>query len=98
MKQIFLEGKKSVELEDKSVMELEYYLIENQKNEELDKALYGVKIAKRIGDYTESEEVDAISYSKEFVKQILDKLMENEVTPISMIEIIDDLVTIRLCS
>lgn len=96
MKQIFLEGKKTVQLEDNRVMDLAYYLLENPREDNT--VLYGIKITKTIDEYTESEEVDAISYSKEFVQQIIQTLMKNEVTPISMIEIIDEIITMKLCS
>lgn len=96
MKQIFLEGKKTVQLEDNRVMDLAYYLLENSREDNT--VLYGIKITKTIDEYTESEEVDAISYSKEFVQQIIQTLMKNEVTPISMIEIIDEIITMKLCS
>lgn len=98
MKHKILKGKKTITLEDNRTMDLEYYLLENSTDIGKDKALYGVKITKTIGDYIESEEVDAISYSKEFVEQMIQQLMDNDVTPISMIEIVDEMITVRLCS
>ncbi|BCN30039.1 DUF6514 family protein [Anaeromicropila herbilytica] len=98
MKNKILVGSKTIELEDMRMMSLEYYLLEHVSEENKEKALYGVKITKKIDDYMESEEVDAISYSKEFVEQMIKQLMDNDVTPISMIEIIDEMITVRLCS
>lgn len=94
---IFLENKKLVKLDDERFMELQYFLLEKNSVEEEEKMLYGIKIVKRIDTCIESEEVQAISYSKNFVKQLIKKLVDNEVTPISMIEILDDLQTIELC-
>lgn len=94
---IFLENKKLVKLDDERFMELQYFLLEKNSVEEEEKMLYGIKIVKRIDTCIESEEVHAISYSKNFVKQLIKKLVDNEVTPISMIEILDDLQTIELC-
>lgn len=98
MKRNYLLGKKPVEIEGKKEMQLEYYLLEEDRKESEGPILYGIKIIKNIDSYLESEEVKGISYSKEFVKQMILRLMENDVTPISMIEIVDGFLTMELCS
>lgn len=99
MKQITLIGEKEVIVEDGS-MQLEYYLIqESSVSKESDmKSIYGIKIMKKLGGAVESEEVKGISYSKEVVMQLIDTLMKFTVTPMTMVEVLDDLITERLCS
>lgn len=81
-------------LEDDRMMRLEYSLTENHSvdNEE---PYYGIQIIKYIGDNLETEEVEGVSYSKDKVKSITKILYQYTVTPISMVEIIDDLITLE---
>ena len=83
---------KQIWLEDKRSMILKYFLIEKiQETNVL--PLYGVQISKYDGDTIESDDVNGISHSKETVISIIKRLFQHEVTPISMVEIIDDFVT-----
>lgn len=99
MKRFDLIGERNVELEDQREMVLNYYLIE-----ELSKAngdmnyLYGIKIEKQFGGIVESEEVEALLYSKEVVLQLINTLMECTVTPMTLVEVVDELITLRQCS
>lgn len=99
MKHIDLIGERIVELEDQREMVLKYFIIE-----ELSKAkgdmdyLYGIKIEKQFGGIVESEEVEALSYSKEVVLQLINTLMECTVTPMTLVEVVDELITLRQCS
>lgn len=99
MKQITLIGEKEVIVEDGS-MQLEYYLIQESSvsKESGLKSIYGIKILKKLGGVVESEEVKGISYSKEVVMQLIETLMKFTVTPMTMVEVLDDLITERLCS
>lgn len=84
--------KNEVNLEDSRVMRLEYNITENRlANSE--KSYYGIQIVKYLDGNLEMEEVEGISYSREKVETITRILFQNLVTPISMIEIIDDLIT-----
>lgn len=84
--------KNEVTLEDSRVMRLEYNITENRlANSE--KSYYGIQIVKYLDGNLEMEEVEGISYSREKVETITRILFQNLVTPISMIEIIDDLIT-----
>ena len=102
MKRIDLIGERNVELEDQREMVLNYYLIEepSKANGDMNSMnfLYGIKIEKQFGGIVESEEVEALSYSKEVVLQLINTLMECTVTPMTLIEVVDELITLRQCS
>lgn len=85
---------KEVNLEDDRIMRLEYSLTEN-KSIDNDEPYYGVEIIRYLDDDYEVDEVTGISYSREKVKSIIEILSRNTVTPISMAEIIDDLITLE---
>lgn len=92
MKQLHLLFSNEVLLEDARAMKLDYSLTE--KNSEEEKTpYYGVKITKYLDDSVESDEITGISSSKDTMVSIIKKLCQYEVTPISMVEILDDLVT-----
>lgn len=97
MNALYLEGTKTLKLDEHEV-ELSYYLTECRKKENKDNILYGIQIEKNDSGNTEIESSGCISYSKEIVLQMIHKLMENTVTPITMLYIIDDFVTEELCS
>ena len=83
-------------LEDTSCMQLDYCLVESASEEDHEKSpYYGIKISKYYGDTVESDEIAGISASRENVVSILKKLHRYEVTPISMVEIIDELVSLE---
>jgi hypothetical protein len=80
-----------VMLEDEKVMKLDYSLTEeiskiNQSH------YYGVKITKYLDDLIESDET-SVSESWEDTVEIIKKLYLFTVTPVSMVEIVDELVT-----
>ncbi len=81
-----------VMLEDERVMKLNYSLTE--KVSEMDKTpFYGVKITKFLGDLVESDEISGVTASREDALSIIRKLCQFQVTPVSMVEIVDELVT-----
>jgi hypothetical protein len=86
--------KNEVTLDDDRMMRLEYNLIENRStnNEE---PYYGIQIIKYVDDNLEMDEVSGVSYSMDKVKTITKILFQHVVTPISLVEIIDDLVTLE---
>lgn len=84
---------KEVVLEDERVMKLDYSLTERIMGMEQNTPYFGVNITKFLGDLTESDEITGISASKEDVVSILKKLCQFEVTPVSMVEIVDEFVT-----
>lgn len=80
-------------LEDDRIMKLEYNLMESF-NEQME-PYYGIRITKYLEDATESEEIRGISDSRSKVISMIYKLFTNQVTPISMVEIVDDLITLE---
>ncbi len=94
MKKMELLFSNEVILEDMRKMKLDYSLMENYPEEESTEPYYGIKITKYLGNTEESDEVSGISNSRDSVVSMIKKLFQFEVTPISMVEIIDDLVTI----
>ncbi len=93
MKKLYLEGTKTIILEDDKEIKLDYYLVEDYKERGQQVLSYGIKIVKHMENYLETEYTDPISYSRDIVKGIVHKLWHNEVTLISMLEIVDDLVS-----
>lgn len=93
MKQVQLLFSNRVTLEDTRSMQLDYCLLENVSEENKMAPFYGIKISKYLGDTVETDEVAGISTSRDSVESILRKLYQFEVTPISMVEIVDELVT-----
>ncbi len=91
MEQMQLLFTSKVKLSEERVMKLDYSLIE--RNSELNQAYYGIRVTKFLDDSTESDEIPGISASRENAVSILEKLFQYEVTPISMVEIVDELVT-----
>ncbi|MHB8131534.1 MAG: DUF6514 family protein [Mobilitalea sp.] len=93
MKYLQLLFSNEVVLEDERIMKLDYSLTE--KISELDQMTpyYGVRVTKHLDNLLEAEEVLGISNSKDDVISIINKLYQFEVTPISMVEILDELIT-----
>lgn len=80
-------------LEDERRIKLDYYLTECCKEDEQSKAYYGIGINKHMNGATESEEVLGVSYSKDRVVTLIKRLFQNTVTPVSMVGILDDLIS-----
>lgn len=98
MKNLYLESEQSLELETGGTANLSYYLLEKRGADKNDCTFYGIQIEKREGEKVEIETADGISSSREIVCQILHMMAQNKVTPMTMIEVVDDLVTLKLCS
>lgn len=82
-----------VVLEDERVMKLDYSLTEKHLDSDQKASYYGVVVTKKLDNVIESDEVTGISTSRDAVISMIKKLFQFEVTPISMIEILDELVT-----
>lgn len=95
MKQSQLLFSNEVTLEDERVMKLDYTLTERLSVAEKNTPYYGVQVTKYLDSTTESDEIAGISTSKEDVISIIKKLFQFQVTPISMVEIVDELITLR---
>jgi hypothetical protein len=96
MKQVQLLFSSQVTLEDTRSMQLDYCLTESISEEDKMTPFYGIKISKYLEGTVENEEVAGVSTSRDSVETILKKLFQFEVTPISMIEVVDELVTMCL--
>ena len=93
MKQVQLLFSNNVLLEDARSMKLDYCLTEKTSESDHLTPYYGAKITKYLEGNVETEEICGISASKETVISMIKKLYLHEVTPISMVEIVDELVT-----
>ena len=93
MRKLYLEGTKTMMLEDNKEVQLDYYLVEDFKDRGQDISLYVIKIVKHLEDYLETEYTEPISYSRDIVKDMVHKLWNNGVTLVTMLEIVDDLVS-----
>lgn len=90
MKEWISEGKVIIELETTEKMEVEYYLVKEVKMEYIE-PVYGIAIEKRKNGSVEVEETGGIATSLEPVKGMIEKLRCCKITPMSLIEVIDDL-------
>lgn len=97
MKILSMEGKKLLEMEDGTWLQLEYYLTEDE-SESFEDKLYGLAIIGIEGDNAEMESVEKVSYSKDIVQEMLHTLISYSVTPIGMLDIVDEMITLRMCS
>lgn len=86
---------KEILLENDCVMKLDYSLVENHPENRLQCSFYGVRITKYLNGQIEEDEVEGLSISKDRVVRILDKLCRYEVTPISLVDVLDDLQTLE---
>ena len=99
-----------VRLDNEEEIKLEYYLInstrsvdgdgkcidgENFVGEETN--VYGIKLVKEGSTY-EEEEIVGVTFDEEEAVDLIKLLADNTVTPISLVEIVDDLTTEKLYS
>lgn len=93
MKKENLYFRNEVLLLDGRKMRLDYSMTECQDEADRSKPYYGIKITKYLEGDTETDEVCGVSYSKNIVSDMLRKMYDNKVTPISLVEILDDMIT-----
>lgn len=93
MKQLQVLFSNEVALEDDRKMRLDYFLTKDYFKSDVEEPYYGIRITKYLDELEESEEVSGISCSKETVLSMIEKFSINVVTPIHLVEIVDDLVT-----
>lgn len=97
MDSVCLIGTKEIKDCNNDKMKLEYYLTVIKSDfDEID-AIYGIQLVKckRTGKRIEKEmeTIKRLSYSKKLVEQIIVCLMDNTVTPICMLEIVDEYIS-----
>jgi len=81
-----------VTLEDNRVMKLDYELIEMTSVTDQETRYYGLGVTKYLDGIVETEEIDKISSSRDNVVALIKKLCQYEVTPVSTVEIVDELI------
>lgn len=96
MKVLSLRGIKRIELEKTRWIQLEYYISE-EKGECENNKIYGIAIVKKESSLEELELVNGISYDQQIVEDMILTLMNNIVTPMGLIESVDEMVTVRMC-
>ncbi len=87
-----LAGKKQIRDDREREFIVSYYLMEDSGDE-----VYGIAIEKcQIGmDDIEVEEIPKISESMQFVRRIAEKLIKYQVTPVSLAESVDTIMTME---
>lgn len=78
-------------------LKLDYFLTEVKGSTD---NIYGICIEKRVENqtpdsYIESKIVQAISYSRDIVEKMIDVLIRNQVTPLALEQVVDDMITIE---
>ena len=89
----YMESKQMIEFDNNHGFELEYHLIEKWQEDFNDEPLYGVQITKTENDSVEVERFDGITHSKELASDLLTKLLTHTITPIVMLEVIDEFIS-----
>ena len=78
--------------EDGHSFKLNYFLTQKQY-EDGEQPIFGVAVTKEASGIFEEEVVDDLSYLQQEAEDILAILVDNLVTPLCLVEIIDELVT-----
>jgi len=99
MKRETLSGVRHFKGRQQRDIQVEYYFLKDYRFGEDESPLCGIKIVKSEiiddQDHREVETAPSISYSEKFVKQIIQVMMQGLVTPIHMLEVIDQMVTLN---
>lgn len=95
MKNYHLLGMKGIRDCNNRKIQLEYYIVEI--NNELAGPVYGIRIIKHLKEQqiTEKEESWGISKDRSEVERLALTFMENEVMPVTLIELADEYVTLK---
>lgn len=95
MQKEFLIETRSVTDEKGTLLSLKYYLIEEEQPESA-APLYRICVKKAVRECPNMEEVQStppVSRSESFTRKILSQLIRNAVTPVCLLEIVDDIIT-----
>lgn len=92
-----LKGTQIVEIMPLREMELKYFLLEDTHEAE-QTISYGVEIRKTESGQVEVETVKGVTDSKEMADHLIELLVTNTVTPISLVNVVDDYITEKVCS
>lgn len=80
-------------LDNNREMKLEYSLTEKSSSDDENNTCYGIQIMKFLDDIVEKEIITTISYTKENVINLLKVLFQHQITPMSLVETLDHLMT-----
>lgn len=93
----YLIGRTKYDTENSTQVKLEYYLTEEIRDIKVSSALYGIEVKKKSrnknGIFLEQERAYPLSYSKTTVEKLIHILLLNTVTPMNLLEIVDDYIT-----
>lgn len=97
MENLYFVGERNFRDDYEKKVKIKYFLVEEYEAGKGKKPVYGIEVIK-VGssdnkDIFEKEITPSISFSKTFVTQIIHKIMDNWVTPITVLEIVDDIIT-----
>jgi len=95
MQREFLIETRSVADEKGTLLNLKYYLIEEEQPK-MAAPLYRICIKKSIAErpgVEETESTPPVSHSESYTRQVLTQLIKNAVTPVCLLEIVDDMMT-----
>lgn len=95
MQKEFLIETRSVTDEKGTQLRLKYYLIEEEQPESM-APLYRICVKKAVKEYPNVEEAQStppVSRSEAFTRQLLGTLIRNAVTPVCLLEIVDEMMT-----
>lgn len=95
MQKEFLIETRAVADEKGNLLHLKYYLIE-EEHPQSTAPLYRICIKKSVAEkpgVEEAESTPPVSHSEAFARQMLKKLITNAVTPVCLLEIVDDMMT-----
>lgn len=92
-----LKGTRIVEIMPLREMELKYFLLEEMDEAE-QTISFGVEIRKTESEQVEVETVKGVTDSKEMADHLIELLVTNTVTPISLVNVVDDYITEKVCS
>ena len=95
MQKEFLIETRSVADEKGTLLNLKYYLIEEEPPQSA-APLYRICIKKSIAEHPGVEEAEStppVSDSELFTRQVLKQRIQNAVTPVCLLEIVDDMIT-----
>ena len=73
---------------------LEYYILESScsSEEEMERTIYGLEVVKKQGEIVENATINDFSPCREETELLVEKLSVNKVTPVGLIDVMNDLI------
>lgn len=93
----YLIGRTEFDAGNNTQVKLAYYLTEETRGIDASSALYGVEVKKesrsKNGILREQERARSLSYSRKTVENLIHLLLTNSVTPMNLLEVVDDFIS-----